>query len=92
MFRVRDDRNWLWWNLGGWNNTQHAIEKSEDGRKRILGEPVPARIGARADEHQQHQDGNPRSPHCPPLSERPPSVASRTELTPRDRTDLTCRV
>jgi hypothetical protein len=44
MFHVRDDANWYWWNVGGWNNTQHAIEKSEGGSKSIIGEVVPGRI------------------------------------------------
>jgi alpha-L-arabinofuranosidase len=44
MFRARDDANWYWWNVGGWNNSQHAIERSEAGAKRIIGEPVPGRI------------------------------------------------
>ena len=44
MFRVRDDGNWYWWNLGGWKNTKHAIEKSVGGAKSIGGNEVPARI------------------------------------------------
>ncbi|HKM17079.1 MAG TPA: alpha-L-arabinofuranosidase C-terminal domain-containing protein, partial [Limnochordia bacterium] len=28
MFGRRDDHNYYWWNIGGWNNTQHAIEKA----------------------------------------------------------------
>src|SRR5262249_54427659 len=44
MFRVRDDANWTWWNVGGWNNTQHAIERCVDGAKSILGSEVPGRI------------------------------------------------
>jgi alpha-L-arabinofuranosidase len=26
MFRVQDDNAKAWWNIGGWNNTRHAIE------------------------------------------------------------------
>jgi alpha-L-arabinofuranosidase len=44
MFHVRDDGNWYWWNVGGWNNTQHAIEKATDGAKSMVGRPVPGRI------------------------------------------------
>lgn len=44
MFRVRDDGNWYWWNLGGWGNVRHAIEKSVNGGKFIVGAPVPGRI------------------------------------------------
>lgn len=44
MFRVRDSENWYWWNIGGWNNTQHAIERSLGGGKSLVGEPVRGRI------------------------------------------------
>lgn len=44
MFRVRDERNFYWWNLGGWLNTKHAIEKSSGGAQTIVGNEVPARI------------------------------------------------
>ena len=44
MFRVRDDSNWFWWNLGGWGNVRHAIEKCTGGAKTALGESVPGRI------------------------------------------------
>jgi alpha-L-arabinofuranosidase len=44
LFRVKDNQNWLWWNLGGWGNTQHAIEKCSDGGKAILGQSVPGKI------------------------------------------------
>ncbi|MHB8523448.1 MAG: alpha-L-arabinofuranosidase C-terminal domain-containing protein [Limisphaerales bacterium] len=44
MFRAQDDQNWFWWNLGGWGNTQHAIEHSVDGDKSLLGQGVPGRI------------------------------------------------
>jgi alpha-L-arabinofuranosidase len=40
MFRVRDDRNWYWWNIGGWGNTRHAIEKSSGGSKTTIGRDV----------------------------------------------------
>ena len=44
MFHVRDDANWLWWNLGGWGNTRHAIEHCTAGTKRPLGESVSGHI------------------------------------------------
>lgn len=44
MFQVRDDQNWLWWNLGGWGNQRHAIERCENGGKSILGKEVNGRI------------------------------------------------
>jgi len=44
MFHVRDDSNWLWWNLGGWSNSRHAIEKCAGGGKSLVGQAVPGQI------------------------------------------------
>ena len=44
MFRVRDVDNWYWWNLGGWGNTRHAVERCVGGGKSIISEQVPGRI------------------------------------------------
>jgi alpha-L-arabinofuranosidase len=35
-FGVKDTGNHYWWNLGGWNNTQSAVEQSVDGGKSTL--------------------------------------------------------
>ncbi|MFI7672627.1 alpha-L-arabinofuranosidase C-terminal domain-containing protein [Actinophytocola sp. NPDC049390] len=35
-FGVKDSGNFYWWNLGGWNNTQSAVEKAEGGGKSTL--------------------------------------------------------
>ncbi|MGK5739314.1 alpha-L-arabinofuranosidase C-terminal domain-containing protein [Micromonospora sp. URMC 103] len=35
-FGVKDTGNYYWWNLGGWNNTQGAVEKAVDGGKTTL--------------------------------------------------------
>ncbi|GHD24426.1 alpha-N-arabinofuranosidase [Streptomyces violarus] len=35
-FGVKDTGNYYWWNLGGWNNTQGAIEQAVDGGKGTL--------------------------------------------------------
>jgi len=44
MFRATDG-NFYWLNLGGWNNTQHAIEKATDGnRQSVFGNPVGGSI------------------------------------------------
>ncbi len=37
-FSFNDPNNYVWWNLGGWGNTRHAIEQSVDGVKTILDE------------------------------------------------------
>ncbi|MDW8104800.1 MAG: alpha-L-arabinofuranosidase C-terminal domain-containing protein [Armatimonadota bacterium] len=44
LFRVRDDNNWYWWNLGGWGNVKHAVEKCVGGGKSIVSNEVPGRI------------------------------------------------
>ncbi|MBI9016366.1 MAG: family 43 glycosylhydrolase [Phycisphaerae bacterium] len=36
VFGYENSDNYYWWNIGGWNNTQHAIEISRDGMKTIL--------------------------------------------------------
>ncbi|GAA3663056.1 alpha-L-arabinofuranosidase C-terminal domain-containing protein [Lentzea roselyniae] len=35
-FGVQDTGNFYWWNLGGWNNTQSAVEKAVGGGKSTL--------------------------------------------------------
>lgn len=44
LFRVRDDNNWYWWNLGGWGNSKHAVEKCVGGGKSIVSNEVPGSI------------------------------------------------
>ncbi|MFB6935126.1 alpha-L-arabinofuranosidase C-terminal domain-containing protein [Streptomyces chartreusis] len=35
-FGVKDTGNYYWWNLGGWNNSQSAVEQAVDGGKGTL--------------------------------------------------------
>ncbi|MFI0239447.1 alpha-L-arabinofuranosidase C-terminal domain-containing protein [Streptomyces sp. NPDC016845] len=35
-FGVQDTGNYYWWNLGGWNNTQTAVEQAVNGGKSTL--------------------------------------------------------
>ncbi|MFZ3556246.1 alpha-L-arabinofuranosidase C-terminal domain-containing protein [Streptomyces sp. BH055] len=35
-FGVKDTGNYYWWNLGGWNNTQSAVEQAVNGGKSTL--------------------------------------------------------
>jgi alpha-L-arabinofuranosidase len=35
-FGVKDSGNYYWWNIGGWNNTQTAVEKAVNGGKEIM--------------------------------------------------------
>lgn len=44
MFGAKDKKNYYWWNLGGWGNTQSAIEKSVAGSKSMVGSGVPYEV------------------------------------------------
>lgn len=33
IFDYQDDQNYSWWNIGGWGNTQHAVEVCRGGSK-----------------------------------------------------------
>lgn len=35
-FGVKDTGTYYWWNIGGWNNTQTAVEQAVDGGKSTL--------------------------------------------------------
>lgn len=43
-FGVQDAENYYWLNLGGWNNTAHRLEKSEDGYRQPIGPAVQGSI------------------------------------------------
>lgn len=40
LFGVRNSHNYYWWNVGGWGNTQTAIEKTVDDAKSMVGTGV----------------------------------------------------
>ncbi len=44
MFHVRGEGDWYWWNLGGWGNQRHSIEKCVGGAKSELPVSVPGKI------------------------------------------------
>lgn len=44
IFNWLDDNNWTWWNIGGWNNTQHAIEQCVNGSKSVISPAVPGSV------------------------------------------------
>ncbi len=46
MFRVRDNGNWYWWNIGGWGNSQHGIERAIGGGKSDVGRRVSGSVEA----------------------------------------------
>ncbi|BCM92555.1 extracellular exo-alpha-L-arabinofuranosidase [Abditibacteriota bacterium] len=45
-FGATDSANSYWWNLGGWGNTLHAIEKRTNGQSALVGKQVPGSIEA----------------------------------------------
>jgi hypothetical protein len=44
IFNATDNDNLTWWNLGGWNNTKHAIQYTDAGRRITLGNAVNGQI------------------------------------------------
>jgi alpha-L-arabinofuranosidase len=44
LFDWLDNNDWTWWNIGGWNNTQTAIEQTIDGSKFTVSPFVPQTI------------------------------------------------
>lgn len=44
LFRAPDTDNFYWCNIGGWNNTQHAIEKEVNGGRSVVTSYVPGSI------------------------------------------------
>ena len=44
MFRSPNDNNWIWWNIGGWNNSGHQIQKNDNGAKMDMGDRLPGRV------------------------------------------------
>lgn len=46
LVRAANDRNFYWWNLGGWGNTAHQLEVERDDARRPVGPRVPGRIEA----------------------------------------------
>ena len=39
-----DSPDHYWWNLGGWGNTQHGVERGVTGARNLVGKAVPGRI------------------------------------------------
>lgn len=44
LIRATDDRNFYWWNLGGWGNTAHQLEVEKDDNRHPIGPRVPGRM------------------------------------------------
>jgi alpha-L-arabinofuranosidase len=44
LFNWLNDTNWTWWNIGGWNNTQTAVEQMVNGTKSTIGQSVSSSV------------------------------------------------
>ncbi|HEY1923030.1 MAG TPA: alpha-L-arabinofuranosidase C-terminal domain-containing protein [Tepidisphaeraceae bacterium] len=44
LVHAADAGNFVWWNLGGWENTRTGMEQTLDGGKEFLGDLIPNRI------------------------------------------------
>jgi alpha-L-arabinofuranosidase len=44
MFHVEASDNFMWWNVGGWDNSKHALEHCTASGKHILGREVPGSV------------------------------------------------
>ena len=46
LVRAKDDRNFYWWNLGGWGNTAHQLEREVNDERVSIGPRVRGSIEA----------------------------------------------
>lgn len=44
LFHVHDRVNYWWWNVGGWNDTESAIQRTEDGSADVVGDGAPVTV------------------------------------------------
>lgn len=44
LFRALDEENFYWFNLGGWGNSQHALEKEVAGNRAVIAPPVKGEV------------------------------------------------
>jgi alpha-N-arabinofuranosidase len=47
LFRASDEENFYWLNLGGWGNSQHALEKEVKGSRKVIGPFVKGTVPAK---------------------------------------------
>ena len=40
VVNFENESNWQWWNIGGWQNTQHCLEYAPSGSNNHIGDPV----------------------------------------------------
>ncbi len=46
LFHVRSTGDYLWWNIGGWNNSRTVVETAEHGAKREIGDASDVTVEA----------------------------------------------
>ncbi|NUQ69302.1 MAG: hypothetical protein HUU17_00610 [Chthonomonadales bacterium] len=46
LVRAEDERNFYWWNIGGWGNVGHQLESEVNDVRQSLGDRVPGQIEA----------------------------------------------
>lgn len=39
-----DEKNYMWWNIGGWGNSQNAIERAVNGNKTLIGKQMKGSV------------------------------------------------
>nr|MDQ2686857.1 DUF1080 domain-containing protein [Armatimonadota bacterium] len=44
LFHVKDNDNFVWWNIGGWGNSRSGLERAHFGTKTELGQPAPVTV------------------------------------------------
>ena len=44
LFHVQDSDNFTWWNVGGWQNSRSALERTANGAKEPLGPSAPVTV------------------------------------------------
>ncbi len=44
VVRAADERDFYWWNLGGWGNREHGLESEVNEQRGTVGEHLPGRI------------------------------------------------
>ena len=44
LFRYADNKNWVWWNVGGWRNTRTILQRKINGELQEFGKPSPVSV------------------------------------------------
>ena len=44
LFHAQDPDNYIWWNIGGWGNTRHQLQRTTEGTAEDFGNGVHGKI------------------------------------------------